>query len=345
MRLQILAAMGLITGCGTAKLTILGAQDTERDTAWPDDTAVDTRTCDQAPLLDRETALGLGWDNEQHWLVCAGDGQSCEDPEEMNTWMFLNEALGEVPDPDFCGWSGQVQCGPEESVGDQCCYVMTVGMICEGRPLVIHGERRRVLASDGPWARAAADEQASVASFARHALELMALGAPAELLLGVSAAMADEVHHATACARRAGVELAPLPALEAIDAEPERVLRGLVREACVNETLAAAVAGEAALRATGEDARLLGRLAADEQRHATLAWKTLKWLLTEHPQLRLAAIEEFARPVAVGTEGAYGVLDGAQQLEVAERTMRQVVLPCAARLLSIAGAEPALSLG
>jgi hypothetical protein len=104
----------------------------------------------------------------------------------------------------------------------------------------------------------------------------------------------------------------------------------------VNETLAAAVAAEAALRATGDDARLLGRLAADEQRHAALAWKTLKWLLSVHPELRQAAIEEFARPVAVGAEGAYGILDGAQQLEVAERTMRQVVLPCAARLLSSA---------
>ena len=85
-----------------------------------------------------------------------------------------------------------------------------------------------------------------------------------------------------------------------------------------------------------DEARLLGRLAADEQRHAALAWKTLKWLLSVHPELRQAAIEEFARPVAVGAEGAYGILDGAQQLEVAERTMRQVVLPCAARLLSSA---------
>lgn len=333
MRVELLAAMGLLaSGCDSPKLTIVGAGSGQVDTSWPaDDTGEVDRTCDDAERLTREMAVTLGY-VEEEYLVCAGDGQECADPEEMNIWQFLNEALGEHPDSDFCGWTADVVCGPEESITDECCYVMTVGSICEGRPLVIDGERRRAVAADGPWARAAADEHASVASFARHALELMALGAPAELLAEVARAMADEVRHAQLCARRAGVELAPLDAVAGIDASPETVLRALVREACVNETIAAAIAAEAALQASGGDRQLLQDIARDERRHATLAWRSLKWLLQQHPELRTVAIQEFARKVEVGDDSAYGLLDGPAKLAVAERTMRQVVLPCAAQL-------------
>jgi len=333
MRLELLAAMGLLaSGCDSGKLTILGGGEGSVDTAWPvDDTGEVDRTCDDAERLTQEMAVTLGY-VEEEYLVCAGDGQECATPEEMNIWQFLNEALGEHPDSDFCGWTGDVVCGPEESISDACCYLMTVGSICEGRPLVIDGERRRVVTADGAWARAAADEHASVASFARHALELMALGAPAELLAEVAVAMADEVRHAQLCARRAGVELAPLEAGEAVDASPEKVLRALVREACVNETVAAAIAAEAALHASGGDRKLLEGIARDERRHAALAWRTLRWLLQRHPELMAVAIQEFAREVEVGDDSAYGLLDGPAKLAVAERTMRQVVLPCAAQL-------------
>ncbi|HEX5101123.1 MAG TPA: hypothetical protein VFV94_16545, partial [Polyangiaceae bacterium] len=56
-------------------------------------------------------------------------------------------------------------------------------------------DARRAMA----WAKAGAEEHASVASFARLALSLMALGAPTELLTGVQRAALDEVRHAEAC--------------------------------------------------------------------------------------------------------------------------------------------------
>jgi len=341
IRLELLAAMGLLSGCG--KLTLIGGggDDTAQppdDTALLDDTGSEPRSCDEAPVLTRETALGLGWE-EDSWLVCAGDGQDCEDPAEMASWEFLSEALGEHPDPEFCGWYGTFECGPEEAITDQCCYLMTVGQMCEGRPLIINGERRRVVLADGPWARATADEHASVASFARHILQLMALGAPSELLAGVARAMSDEIRHATLCAEIAGVELAPLPATEAVEADPRAVLCSLIREACINETIAAAIAAEASTRASGREREILHQLARDEQRHSTLAWKTLAWMLRRFPELRSEAVREFARPVQVGDESAYGHLTGEEKLKLADTVMRQVVYPCAASLLNEASPD------
>ena len=67
------------------------------------------------------------------------------------------------------------------------------------------------------WERAGADEHASVAAFARLSLQLMAHGAPADLLRDVHQAALDEVGHAERCwsvARRLGaasVGAAPFP--------------------------------------------------------------------------------------------------------------------------------------
>lgn len=66
-------------------------------------------------------------------------------------------------------------------------------------------ELREALAAG--WAEDGLYEHASIASFARFALELLALGAPPSLLEDVHAAMADELHHARLCfglARRFG---------------------------------------------------------------------------------------------------------------------------------------------
>ena len=326
--------MGLLSGCGVGQITLLGP-DRGTDTERPGDTE-DTdaeRTCDEAPELTRDQALQLGWEEEELWLVCAGDGESCQDPQEMNLYAFLTEALGQHPDPELCSWYGTVECGPEQAIPDSCCYLMTVGQICEGRPLVIDGERRRAVQGEGPWARAAADEQAAIASFARHALELMALGAPPELVGQVAVAMADEVLHASLCADLAGVKLGPLDATEAVPVEPAAVLSSLIREGCINETIAATIAAEAALQATGKEREVLDRLAVDEQRHSTLAWKTLAWMLQRFPELRAVAVRDFARPVEVGDDSAYGLLTGPDKLRVAQRVMAQVVHPCAARLL------------
>ena len=49
------------------------------------------------------------------------------------------------------------------------------------------------------WLVQAEAEHASVASFARHTLQLMSIGAPSELLVASQKASVDEIKHAKMC--------------------------------------------------------------------------------------------------------------------------------------------------
>jgi hypothetical protein len=133
----------------------------------------------------------------------------------------------------------------------------------------------------------AAMEHASVASFARFSLQLMALGAPAELLRDAHRAALDEIEHArtsyalAAMFGKTNVGPDKLPvAIAPIDASVSVFVKALVLEGCVGETLGAAE-GRAAARCVmlREMAQALSTIADDEERHATLAWRTLKWAL------------------------------------------------------------------
>jgi hypothetical protein len=130
-------------------------------------------------------------------------------------------------------------------------------------------------------------EHASVAAFARFALELLALGAPAGLVLETQAALADEIEHATICFGLASafaqreVRPGPLDVRGALGKlERESVIETAILEACVGETIAAVEAQIALEHATDSDVRrALTRIAADEARHAELGWKFLAWAL------------------------------------------------------------------
>ncbi len=95
----------------------------------------------------------------------------------------------------------------------------------------------------------AAMEHASIGSFARFALELLALGAPPALLRATHEAAADEVVHArlaySLASAYAGEPIGPgrLCVTGVAPSTDERaIVRALVREACVGETVAAAEA-------------------------------------------------------------------------------------------------------
>ena len=146
---------------------------------------------------------------------------------------------------------------------------------------------RRELAT--AWTRDAQLEHASIAAFARHALELLALGAPPELVRETAAAQLDEVEHARLCfglaSAYAGRSIGPGPLdLDGLTArglviEPLAVARELFESGCLNETFAALEAARAAELADDPHVvELLERIADDEARHAALAWKTLAWL-------------------------------------------------------------------
>lgn len=140
------------------------------------------------------------------------------------------------------------------------------------------------------WTHVGLFEHASVASFARFTLELLALGAPPALLRASQRAAADEVHHAVLAfalaSRYAGAPLGPGPlaVADALDRpQLEQVTRALILEACIGETLAAIEAHHAAAVARDPQVRAaLERIAADELRHAELGWACLRWLLDRH---------------------------------------------------------------
>jgi hypothetical protein len=90
---------------------------------------------------------------------------------------------------------------------------------------------------------------------------------------------------------------------------------------------------------------VLERIAGDERNHAALAWRFVAWAINERPELRAVAEREFQR-IASGTRpGArdntsgrdlrrQGALTEAIRSELREAAIRDVVLPCAERLLA-----------
>lgn len=217
------------------------------------------------------------------------------------------------------------------------------------------------------WTEQALMEHASVAAFARFALQLMALGAPAELVAAAAGAMQDEIRHAQDCfalARRyADGDIGPGPlnlagAREGCDLAA--IVLGAVREGCVGETLAALEAAEALQHCEDAAARpVLERIAFDEARHAELAWRFVAWALQRsrgtpraselHGCVRAAFDAELVaadapHPIRERDRelARHGQLSAPVRLALRARALRAVVAPCAAALLdSSAGARDA----
>jgi hypothetical protein len=167
------------------------------------------------------------------------------------------------------------------------------------------------------WSRNALMEHASVAAFARFVLELLALGAPAELVRDAQRALGDEIEHAEICfalaSAHAGEVLGPgklspegaLGRMSLVDVVETAILEG-----CIGETLAAVEALAAAQYATDDAARsALTRIAEDERRHAELGFRFVRWALeaadvATNARLQRLLAESVAR--AVDAERALG---------------------------------------
>ncbi|MDC0722395.1 ferritin-like domain-containing protein [Nannocystis bainbridge] len=252
----------------------------------------------------------------------------CAACDEACSQSWANAAA--TGDP-FCSYTDlTVQCGPDPmpAAPDQCCYFVAHGdgMVCEGRPFMVEGAGRvapslrrsdwqgQILPSltglDEPtraalaelWGATAAEEHASVASFARFALQLLAIGAPASLVDGAQRAMADEIAHARACYALAGAyagsPMGPgrLDMSDALgDSDLPALAAAAVREGCVGETLAALLAQVAAFQTSDYVVRsVLRQIAVDEGRHSQLAWRFVQWALGRSPAVREAVREAFA---------------------------------------------------
>jgi hypothetical protein len=201
------------------------------------------------------------------------------------------------------------------------------------------------------WTEIGLMEHASVAAFARFTLQLLALGAPAELVRESTAAQADEMRHATLAFELATsygdapVGPGPLDLSGALESQSlEEILRTTIQEGCVGETRAALEAAEAARLTTVPSVKAaLEGIARDEGRHAALAWRVVRWLLAEHPELEQVARDEFRRAsrpnVVAGFSDAaglaHGMLDGATLARVHRAASDEVISPCAEALFEV----------
>lgn len=232
-----------------------------------------------------------------------------------------------------------------------------VGGCAIGRPFLIHGHPRLAAAVDGDsswatplspsladmdeqtrtalaerWTAIALMEHASIAAFARFTLQLLSVGAPAELVRDAASAMADETRHAqiafglaSAYAKRI-VGPGVLSIRGALDTNDlETFVTTLLLEGCLGETMAAIEARTDASTAPCPVVReVLETVAHDEMQHAILAWRTLAWLLSQ-PTLEAE--------VARLTHDVFAQLPGRTNDPLRTEVLREVVLPCAAQLL------------
>lgn len=215
------------------------------------------------------------------------------------------------------------------------------------------------------WTHGGLAEHASVASFARFTLQLLALGAPSELVSQAQAATADEIDHARRCFSIAsaygGVAVGPGPLSmdAALDGGQDLVTiaESVIREGCIGETLAAAEVAEAGEWAEHPEIKTaLAAIAADELRHAALAWRFLDWAVSradDRERLQIFAFLEamietsLDRMDTAAGEGGdsdetdldgnlarrHGVLSRRARKAVHATALRSIVVPCAQGLL------------
>lgn len=215
----------------------------------------------------------------------------------------------------------------------------------------VEASARQALAEH--WQRIGLMEHASIAAFARFSLQLLGLGAPAELIEATNRALVDETRHARVCfalaGHYAGRPIGPGPldlagALDGVDAA--EILRTVIWEGCVGETLAALEAREAAELAAEPSLReILASIAEDEGQHAELAWRFVQWLLEERPELRGVAEATFREATHAYGDGAteevsevdltaYGVVPRSTSQRLRREALTGVVRPCAEALLA-----------
>lgn len=274
-------------------------------------------------------------------FVSAGDGYVATDAGLYRVGASPTFALSRVVSLSF-SVSAIVESSWDEIriLGANGEFVGVGSQSCLGRPWMIAGAPRTATVADNSdlagaegWARDGLYEHASVASFARFIGDLLALGAPPELVRAAQAAILDELEHARLCfelaAREHGpIAPGPLPLARSDEqskaraGDPIGFMLALFDEGCVGETIAALDASVAAAETEDLDARrALEQIAADEAQHAALAWRTLRWLIERFGE---PVRESLRRRVACTAEGGS---------EIRRRAVNELIAPLAAAML------------
>ena len=304
------------------------------------------------------------------------DGSSCEAHYETDCilWGYGcgyvdkgDSVLCRVPVADACCWqvAGGCAIGRPFMVGDRARQASLVGDRAWAGALLgpdlaqaascIDPALRKTIADT--WARDGLAEHASVASFARFVMELLALGAPPELVAAAQVALGDEIRHAQQCFSLASMyATAPcgpstLDVSHALGTDVSLVDFAVrtASEGCVAETVAALQVHAAANAAeVPAIASLLRAIAEEETEHALLAWRTVCWAIEKGGEgVRRAVGEVFARASAhvgfgpcpdesvdAAILGEHGILTRRQRHDLAVAALETVIAPAAEALLA-----------
>jgi hypothetical protein len=224
--------------------------------------------------------MGDGFRCQSKYDTCATDNDCDPDVEEWCTSGSCGGTDCEVGRPFLIHGAPRLARGV--------CSAAGASWTTDGRPAArgLRPQDRRILAEH--WTRMALMEHASVAAFARFVLQLLSVGAPPGLIERATAAMADETRHAqiafSFAAAYSGVPVGPGPLSASgalAESTPPAILAAAIREGCIGETVAAMEAAEAARAAQEPSVRkALEQIAADELRHAALAWSYVRWTLS-----------------------------------------------------------------
>jgi len=217
---------------------------------------------------------------------------------------------------------------------------LTAPLIVERPDTALESERAAA------WAKAGAAEHASVAAFARLALELLSHGAPSELLTGVHQAALDEIRHAELCfslAERFGsarVRPGAFPFTGALvgSGSLAAFAAAALRDGCLGETLGAHVTEVAAAHAPEPEVReALASIAAEEATHAVLSFRIVAWALeVGGPDVRAAVLAALERPwprLDVRELALRSNVDVNALAAAAERGVREVLKPAVTELV------------
>jgi hypothetical protein len=186
-------------------------------------------------------------------------------------------------------------------------------------------------------------EHASVAAFARVSLELMAFGAPAELVSAAHVAALDEVRHARLCwsllEALEGSARGPGPmTIPPIVVDRNEALISTIVDGCIGETVGSLLLQEAAHVCTVPSLAAMYRaIADDEAEHAALAFRIVRFLAPEDP-ISIARAHVFeSEPVEPLPR--LGILSEETEKTIEARAVAELVLPLLAGLTSAEAAQ------
>jgi hypothetical protein len=285
------------TDCGTGQLCLC-------DVATPHG-----GVCAQAGCATNADC-GDGYRCVRNQGACGGDYFECQRAEDECGHN------GDCPTSDVCQFdydAGRMVCDGQAVCGRPFLVEATARMAAvaarsdwsEARvsPRVSHLSAAEREEHAAHWSKLGQLEHASIAAFARFSLQLLSLGAPAELVEACTQALADETAHARLCfalaSSYAGRALGPGPLDIAGSLTPTSlidIVDLVILEGCLGETGAAF---DALVAAEGADDPVIAgayqQIAADEQRHAELAFRFLRWAFEQDSAAvtqRLLAVQQ-----------------------------------------------------